>query len=455
MSDNGPTSPCSYLDHVVQQSSHTKQVLLGHGVIAQTPGVFEEHFAGTAPQVIADETTYGAVARNILDQWPESAPRPRPIILPANVAADQLWVREIITRTAETNATPVAVGSGAICDLVKLAAHELGRASMCIATAPSTDAYASPGSSIIVRGGKLPFLASAPKVIIADLDILTAAPASTAAAGYADLTAKITAGADWLLAAALGIEPIDDEAWTTTQEPLRQLLSHPEAVARRDPAAIERLTCGLLLSGFAMQKVGSSRPASGAEHSFAHLWTLQQREHHEQPVGHGALVAVGTLASTAFYELLLRQPLDRLNAAKVAARWPDLDTLEREIRSIFNDDDVASQALEETREKYVEPAEVHRQLTSLATNWSAIRTRLKQQIVPLEQLRQQLGTAGAPQDPEEIGMSRSELRTSFRQALFIRKRFTIIDLVHRAGLWDSFIEHIFRVGLPWREEYPL
>ena len=57
-----------------------------------------------------------------------------------------------------------------------------------------------------------------------------AAPAGMNASGYADLLAKLTAGADWIVADALGIEPIDPPSWQMVQANLRDWLSDPTIV---------------------------------------------------------------------------------------------------------------------------------------------------------------------------------------------------------------------------------
>src|SRR5205823_5255621 len=99
--------------------------------------------------------------------------------------------------------------SGSINDLTKLASHQLNRPYMCVATAASMDGYAAFGASITRNGIKDTFACPAPRMVLADLEILSAAPPELNAAGYADLLAKVTAGADWILADAVGAERID------------------------------------------------------------------------------------------------------------------------------------------------------------------------------------------------------------------------------------------------------
>ncbi len=114
-----------------------------------------------------------------------------------------------------------------------------------------------------------------PRAVVADLTVLMNAPARMTSAGYGDLLAKITAGADWMLADALEVEPIKAKEWSLVQEPLRRATARPGDLHAGDPSAMEGLIEGLVMSGLAMQAASSSRPASGAEHQFSHLWEME------------------------------------------------------------------------------------------------------------------------------------------------------------------------------------
>jgi glycerol-1-phosphate dehydrogenase [NAD(P)+] len=54
-----------------------------------------------------------------------------------------------------------------------------------------------------------------------------------------------------------------------------------------------------------------------------------------------------------------------------------------------------------------------------------------------------LAAAGAPTEPEQIGISRRRLRMSFRQAYLIRRRFTALDLAAEAGVLDRCLDELF------------
>ena len=346
-------------------------------------------------------------------------------------------------------ATPVAVGSGTINDLTKLAAHRAGRSYLVVGTAASMDGYTAFGASITHRGSKQHLNCPAPAAVVADLDIICAAPAGMNAAGYADLLAKIPAGADWLLADVLGVEPIDRKAWNIVQGGLREALANPAGVQDGEVEALRRLTEGLMLGGFAMQYARSSRPASGAEHQFSHLWDMQHHVHKGQTPLHGFKVGIGTLAVAALYEYLLPQRLEDLDVESCCAQWPDAAASEASVRGLFRQPDLAAVALQESRAKWVDTAELRVQLESLRRVWPGLKERLRRQLIPLPELERMLRAAGATVEPEEIGISRERLRRSFQESYYLRRRFTVLDLAARCGLLEPALQHLFGPTGPW------
>src|SRR5688572_16319586 len=214
------------------------------------------------------------------------------------------------------------------------------------------DGYTAYGASITAGGSKQTFDCPAPQAVVADLESIAAAPPGLNASGYADLLAKIAAGADWIVADALGVEVIDPHVWRTVQERLHEWVASPGGVAKNEPAVLKRLVYGLMMSGFAMQAARSSRPASGADHQFSHLWDMQHHTHDGAAPSHGFKVGIGTLASIGLYDELFARNLEKLNPAPVVHNWPTLDELHARIEEILGTGELADKAHEETRAKY-------------------------------------------------------------------------------------------------------
>src|SRR5207248_7051430 len=122
---------------------------------------------------------------------------------------------------------------------------------------------------------------------------------------------------------------------------------------------------------------------------------------------------------------------------------------EAESRTDFDTPELAECAVRETAAKRVGGAELAGQLTRLRQAWPELRDRLARHLIPFADLRGMLRDAGCPHSPEEIGISRERLRESYRQASLIRRRFTILDLARRAGVFDACLARIFSPAGPW------
>ena len=83
---------------------------------------------------------------------------------------------------------------------------------------------------------------------------------------------------------------------------LEKIVSQVSGLRRRDPDAVQATTEGLVLSGIAMSFIGSSRPASGFEHYFSHLWEMMALERGKPYELHGIQVGVGTLLALRVYD---------------------------------------------------------------------------------------------------------------------------------------------------------
>jgi glycerol-1-phosphate dehydrogenase [NAD(P)+] len=424
---------------------------LGQGVLERTPEIFRQYFGKKAAVLVADTNTFAAAGQAVVEAFHRGGQSCREpfIFTDPKLYAEDKYVAALEAALQGHDAIPVAVGSGTINDLTKLAAHRTGRQYLAVATAASMDGYTAFGASITHQGSKQHLSCPAPLAVVADLDVICAAPEGMNAAGYADLLAKIPAGADWIVADALGVEAIDRRAWNIVQGGLREAVSDPAGVRAGSREATRRLTEGLMLGGYAMQSAQSSRPASGAEHQFSHLWDMQHHIHNGQTPAHGFKVGIGTLAVTALYEFLLGKKLEDRDVEACCARWPDNAAREARVRALFNEPDLLRVALQESQAKWIEAADLRKQLTLLRKVWPGLKECVLQQLIPFRELKAMLRAAGAPVEPEEIGISRARLREAYRQSYYLRRRFTVLDLAGRCGLLEPALEHVFGPAGAW------
>lgn len=437
------------IETALQRARDTKALEFGEGAMERLPKMLEALFPGKKVVIVADDNTYNAAGRKvcgILDaagtQMEDSF-----IFKDPDLYAEWSYLQLLEAYLKERDAVPVAVGSGVINDLTKLASHHLGRRYVIVGTAASMDGYTAYGASITYEGNKQTFDCPAPLGVVFDPAVAAKAPAGMSASGYADLLAKVPAGADWIISDAVGSEAIDDFAFGLVQKNLRKALSDPAAVADGDVEATGMLADGLIMSGFAMQAISSSRPASGTDHQFSHFWDMEGLCYNGRHVSHGFKVGIGTMVSTACLEFLISKDLTKLDIDACVAAWPTWEAQEAYIRKIFEGKPGhLARGLAESRAKYCGPEEIRCQLNAIVAVWPELRERIREQIIPFDDVKEMLRLVGAPSRPEEIGVSKARLRDTFKCIPFMRNRYTGIDLIYRAGLLDEVTEHIFGRG---------
>lgn len=439
------------VEKALQRADETKALIVGIDVLDQIADLFKAQFPSRKAIIVADTNTW-PVAGEKVARFLENAgiPMEKPFIFQADgLYAEWKYVEMLDLNLKTHDAIPVACGSGTINDLTKLCSSHQGRRYLICGTAASMDGYTAFGASITFEGKKQTFSCPAPQAALVDTRIAGAAALNMTASGYADLYAKIPAGADWIISDALGVEKIDRYVWDVVQDGLHDALSNPEGLADGDPAAFAPLVEGLILSGFAMQASKSSRPASGADHQFSHLWDMEHLKLNGVSPSHGFKVGIGTICSLALYECLLKTDVSQLDVDRCVAAWPTLEEQQKKAAEIFEGTDFPDLGVTEITAKYSTPEELRRQLETLKENWTQIRARLEKQLVPVQEVRRQFAVIGAPKDPEDIGVTRRRLRDSFIRAQHARRRFTILDLAVRMGLLETWLDQIFSKDGLW------
>jgi glycerol-1-phosphate dehydrogenase [NAD(P)+] len=436
------------------KATDTDVVEVGRGLLPRTgtilrDALFTEHQPAL---IVADERTWAAAGAAVEESLQAAGVTTvEPLIFPGHpvLYASYDNSQTIRERLRSTGALGVAVGSGTINDLVKLAAGELGHRYAVVGTAASMDGYSGFGAPMSQNGVKLTMPCPAPAVVIIDLDVAAAAPPNMVASGYGDLAAKIPAGADWILADAVGLDPIDPLAWELVQSGVSEALSRPEALAAGDPDAYAGLVSGLILSGLAMQVYRGTRPASGADHYFSHLWELDHLgADWDPPLSHGFKVAIGTLAMCAFYERFIARDLTALDIDAAVQKWAPWDQVEADIRSRFTGA-LADNAVKETKAKYVGDIGLCDRLSAFVDAWGTLRPRLVDQLVPARTLQAKLRAAGAPSTPEDIGLTAADVKATFPKAMYYRSRYTVLDLAREAGWFEELVDEVFAPGGLW------
>lgn len=421
------------------------EVFVTGDVLPNTGSIYRDLYDSKPAFIVADENTYEVAGRQVVSILRSQGIRiSAEKIFPANprLVAEYARAEEIRELLKDRDVVPVAIGSGTINDLVKVASFELGIRYMIVATAASVDGYSAPGASILKDGFKQSLYCLAPQAVISDAAVLQTAPSQMAAAGYADLYSKVSGGSDWIIADALKIDPIDSVSWRMVQEDLHSWLSDPAGIKEGRVESLNRLYYGLTMTGFSMQRMRRSRPASGAEHLMSHIWEMGHLAKEGVPISHGFKVGIATLACIALAETVMQTDVAAIDVEKRIANWPDWDTKEQEIRSLLDELGISEDAVVQTRAKYLTPLELNNRLSKVQEGWGDLRTKVLNQIGDYRKVREHLQTAESPVTPDQIGLSRLDVVGTFIKASMIRSRYTVIDLALEIGILEDACEKI-------------
>ncbi len=440
------------IQSALRDATDTQNVTIGTDVLSSVNDLFAEGFGDAKAVVVTDENEFAVAGREVQRLFEEAG---RETVPPYVFSSNPpLYARYdntqlLIDSLREHDAIPVAVGSGTLNDIAKRAAYECDRPYMNVATAASMDGYTAFGASIEYDGAKQTLTCPAPRAVLADVGILVGAPEKMTAAGYADLLGKVTSGADWLVADAVGVEKIDQNGWDLVQDHLRGWISKPVELRDGDQETMDGLIEGLIMSGLAMQAYQSSRTASGAEHQFSHLWEGEGLGRDQNPpLSHGFKVGLGTIAIASLYERVLERDLAAPDIEAIKREWPSPEEVEERVRAAHNpplEDPAVKQALA----KYLDADALGERLELLGKVWPGLRGEIEEQLMPAAELRDLLHKAGCPTSPEEIGLSREDFRATYRRAQMIRSRYTVLDLANEAGILDECVEELFAPGGFW------
>lgn len=279
-------------------------IRVGSGVIQELPGIVRD-LGASHIFLVADNYTYEAAGRQVeqlLDQAGLSYHK-RVFQTETPLVPNEYALGSVLAAMTSQDDMLLAVGSGTLNDVTKYVSARTGVPYVIAATAPSMDGYASTVAPTILDGFKTTLPAVYPAAIVADVDILKDAPMPMLTAGFGDIIGKFTSLADWRLSHQLNGEYYCPEVAGVIEAAVETCAANAQALAQREPQAIQAVTEALILSGLAMGMVGVSRPASGAEHQMAHYWEMDALRRGEEHPLHGNAVGVGTVLAASLYEM--------------------------------------------------------------------------------------------------------------------------------------------------------
>lgn len=388
--------------------------------------------------MLADVNTYAAAGEQVENLLLAEGIACAKYVYPTSPEPDETAVGSAIMHFDPACDVVLAVGSGVIGDISKILANVSGKEYVIVATAPSMDGYASATSSMTRDGLKVSLPSRCARIIIGDTDILKSAPADTLVSGLGDMLAKYVSLAEWRISALITGEYYCETVADLVRSSLKKCVEHADGLVQRDPDAVEAVFNGLVTAGAAMAYANASRPASGIEHYFSHLWDMRGVEFGEPISTHGIQCAVGSLLAARLYERILtvvpewQRGIDYAQAFDVTAWREELSRfLGRGAEAIIR--------LDEKEQKYSIPKHKAR-LKTILEKWDEITAIIREEIPSAKEVEALLDRIGCPKTTEAWGLSADVIPETFKATKDIRDKYILSRLAFDLGILDELAD---------------
>lgn len=387
----------------------------------------------TRPFVFCDENTHLAVGARVAKTLQASGIPHTLYILPSgHPEPDEMACGGLLMAFDPRCDGVLAVGSGVINDTGKVLAHALRLPLMCVATAPSMDGYASDSSSMVRRGVKVSLYNACPQALIADTDILANAPMRLLQAGLGDMLAKYCSICEWRIANLVIGEYYCEDIAALMRQALKRVRAAAPRLKERDAVAVEEITQGLVLSGIAMAFAGVSRPASGLEHYFSHIWEMMALARGLDVELHGIQVGIGTLLTLKIWEKLKLEASSRETAQAFIDSF-DEAAWEAMVRRVFGQ--AAETILKTARAEGRNDKAAHaKRLQVSLGEWPQIQKIAQEELPAYQEVRGLMESLQMPLAPGDIGFTREDTVDALMGAREIRDKYLTSSLLWDLGL---------------------
>ena len=394
---------------------------------------------GKKPFLVADVNTFAAAGEKVCGILKQAGISYGSFVFrEKNLEPDEHAVGTAFMHFDKTCDVVVGVGSGVINDICKILSHLTGLPYIIVATAPSMDGYASATSSMSRSGVKVSLNSRCADVIIGDTDILKTAPTHMLRSGLGDMLAKFVSIAEWRIAHLVTGEYYCEEVAQLIRTAVKKCVDNAEGLLNRENAAIEAVFEGLVIGGVAMAYAGVSRPASGVEHYFSHVWDMRGLEFGTQVDLHGIQCAMATLKAVELYEKVMEVTPDWEKARSYVEKF-ELEDWNNRLRAFLGASAETMIDLEKKEGKYRKDTHEDR-FRLIEKNWDAILQILKEELPSVSELCKLMDAVGISRDLSAIGVDRETAKMTFRATKDIRDKYVLSRLAWDLGILEQLCD---------------
>ena len=417
-----------------KQHIFNSEIIVKDGAILELPRLLKG-FNSKKVFLIADKNTYDAAGKAVTKIIEGNVKIASCIFHEKVLEPNEHSVgRAVMYYEADCDAI-IGIGSGVINDISKIVANIAKKPYIIVATAPSMDGYASGASSMTRDGLKISLPSKCADVIIGDLDILCNAPTKMMASGLGDMLAKYVSICEWRISNLITGEYYCEDIAQLVREALKKCTDNATGLMNRDKEAVKAVFEGLVVGGVAMAYAGVSRPASGVEHYFSHIWDMRGVEFGTPVELHGIQCAIGTYHAARLYEAVKKHKPDYEKASAYVSDF-DQAAWEQTLRKFLGKSAEAMIALEKKERKYCKDTHPAR-FAVIAEKWNEILQIIDDELPSSQQIAKLLDTIGISTELSAIGVDANCARTSFKATKDIRDKYVLSRLAWDLGILDE------------------
>lgn len=388
------------------------------------------------PFILADKNTFSACGKKVLSVLEKASIKYSYYVFAnGEVAPNEQSVGSAIMHFDASCDLVIGVGSGVINDVGKIVASTTKLPYFIVGTAPSMDGYASETSSMAMDGLKVSLPSKCANVIIGDIDILKNAPMKMLQAGLGDMLAKFISIAEWRIASEITGEYYCEKIAELIRGAVKRCVENAKGLLERDEQAVKAVFEGLVIGGVAMAFAGVSRPASGVEHYFSHVWDMRSLEFNTKEELHGLQCAVATNIVAGLYEKVLKLNPNKESALEYARSF-DYDSWANCLRKYLGKSAETMILLEEKERKYDREKHAER-LDIIIDKWDKVCQIIREEIPQKKEIEKILDIIGAPKTVEELGIE-CDLSLTLKATKDIRDKYVLSRLLWDIGIIDNF-----------------
>lgn len=422
-------------------SSGTKRVIIESGAINALPDLISECGA-KKPFLLSGHDSFAAAGESVCSVLDKSKIEYSKYVFPKSpVHPTEESVGSAVMHFDTSCDMVIGIGSGVINDIGKILANVTGKKYVIVGTAPSMDGFASATSSVDRDSLKVSLDSTFAWAIVGDVDILKEAPMRMLQAGVGDMLAKYVSLAEWRIAHELVGEYYCPVVAALVENALNKVVAAVPGLLKRNSEAVKAVMEGMVIAGMAMKYAGLSRPASGMEHYFSHIWDMRSLAFEDAKAElHGIQCGIATLYSLKVYDYIkCVKPV-----SEKALTYAEQFDFEEWSKKLFEFIGPAAEAMisgEKKEGKYDIQKHAVR-LEKIIASWGKILDIINT-LPSYDEILSMMKMMGAPVSANEFGYTDDQIRTTFTMTKDIRDKYIASRLLWDLGLLDDAAEKLF------------